>query len=275
MARMVPLAIGSRMMTLSFQRGARTSSQSCGASARGTARLLQILNGGLNITFDHNTSFSTGAILVADQAPSSGLRFTNNLVTRGSLGVFGSGVAEGAPSLASYFPSAVFLRNAIIGASDGIYPSGNLFPAGINDVGFVDYSAGDYRLLAEMLIGLVRGKRALEQAEILAREWGAYLIAQGRPKPGTKAPAGRNLASLQEAMARAGFDTRFRRRSGDAVEVTLRACPFKDLADDHRDLVCTLHRGLIEGILAGLQPALAVKEFVPFADRGSCRLNAG
>ena len=35
MARMVPLAIGSRMSTLSRQRGASTSSQSCGASARG------------------------------------------------------------------------------------------------------------------------------------------------------------------------------------------------------------------------------------------------
>jgi uncharacterized protein (TIGR03437 family) len=114
----------------------------------GTARLLQILNGGLNITFDHNTGFASGAALVADQAPSTGVRFTNNLVSRGSLGVFGSGIAEGAPALASYFPGAVFVGNAIIGASQGIYPSGNLFPSGVSDVGFVDYSAGDYRLLA-------------------------------------------------------------------------------------------------------------------------------
>ena len=35
-ARIVPLAIGSRISTLSYQRGASTSSQSCGASARGT-----------------------------------------------------------------------------------------------------------------------------------------------------------------------------------------------------------------------------------------------
>ena len=45
--------------------------------------------------------------------------------------------------------------------------------------------------------------------------------AQGRPKPGVRPPAGPNLAVLQEAMAEAGFDPRFRRR-GEAVEVTLR-----------------------------------------------------
>ncbi len=134
---------------------------------------------------------------------------------------------------------------------------------------------GDYRLLAEMLIGLVRGRRALEQAHGLAREWGTYLVAQNRPKPGTRGPASRNLALMQDAMARAGFDPRFRRREGAAVDVTLRNCPFKDLADDHRDLVCTLHRGLVEGILSALDPPLDIREFVPFTDRATCRVEAG
>lgn len=136
-------------------------------------------------------------------------------------------------------------------------------------------SPRDYRLLAEMLIGLVRGKRALEQARGLAREWGAYLVAQGRPKPGTHGPAGRSLALLQEAMARAGFDPRFRRLDGGSVDVTLRSCPFKDLAEDHRELVCTLHRGLVDGILSGLAPPLEIKSFQPFADRNACRVQAG
>src|SRR5437588_5974 len=79
-----------------------------------------------------------------------------------------------------------------------------------------DEAARDYRLLAEILIGVVHGRRAIEQAEVLAREWGAYVVGQNRPKPGSKpgvsrGPAGRRLALLQEAMARAGFDPRFRR----------------------------------------------------------------
>jgi len=138
-----------------------------------------------------------------------------------------------------------------------------------------DEETRDYRLMAEMLAGVVTGKRALERAAAIAREWGAYLVGQGRPKPGTRAAGTLNLALLQEAMARAGFDPRFRRTGARSVEIALRACPFRDLADEHRELVCTLHRGLIEGIVAGVQPPLAVKAFKPFAERGICRVSAG
>ncbi len=130
----------------------------------------------------------------------------------------------------------------------------------------------DYRLLAEMLCGVVRTARAMEEAKDLARQWGAYMVAQGGPKPGVRLPARRNLAVLQEAMARAGFDPRFRRMQGSTIEITLRDCPFRDLADDYRQLVCTLHRGLVEGMVAGLKPPVTIKEFQPFAERGICRV---
>jgi len=133
----------------------------------------------------------------------------------------------------------------------------------------------DYRLLAEMLCGLVRGGRQLQEARDLAKQWGSYMVAQGGPKPGVKLPARRNLAVLQEAMAKAGFQPRFRREAGAGIEITLRDCPFRDLADDYRDLVCTLHRGLLEGMMAGLKPSLSIKEFRPFAERGICRVHAG
>jgi predicted ArsR family transcriptional regulator len=138
-------------------------------------------------------------------------------------------------------------------------------------------SPGGYRLLAEMLCGLVRSKRQLDEAQELARQWGAYFVGQDRPKPAGRAPAGINLAVLQEAMAKAGFDPRFRRIQSpkSAIEVTLRDCPFRDLADEYRDLVCTLHRGLIEGMLAGLRPTVGIKEFQPFVERTICRVRAG
>ena len=132
----------------------------------------------------------------------------------------------------------------------------------------------DYRLLAEILAGLLPGQRSRDRAQELAREWGEYLVVQGGPKPGTRLPARRNLAILQEAMARAGFDPRFHRRSPTAVEVSLRACPFRDLVDDHRELVCAVHRGLLEGMLRGLKPPLSLAEFEPLAERGVCRLVA-
>ncbi|MEX2458580.1 MAG: hypothetical protein WD770_06300, partial [Actinomycetota bacterium] len=132
---------------------------------------------------------------------------------------------------------------------------------------------GDHRLLAQILAGSVRGKRSLEEVERLSEEWGTYLVVQGGPKPGVQLPAGRNLAILQEAMARAGFEPRFR-RSGATVEVTLRDCPFRDLVEEHRELVETVHRGLLTGMLNGLKPKMRVKELKPFAERGICRLVA-
>jgi len=132
----------------------------------------------------------------------------------------------------------------------------------------------DYRLLAEILCGLLTGKRARERAEALAREWGRYLVTQGGPKPGVRLPARRNLAILQGAMAEAGFEPRFRRLGKQTVEVSLRDCPFRDLVDDHRDLVCGIHRGLLEGMLGALKPPLVMTEFAPLVERSICRLVA-
>jgi predicted ArsR family transcriptional regulator len=135
-------------------------------------------------------------------------------------------------------------------------------------------SEGEFRLLAEILAAMVRGRRARDRACELAREWGAYLVRRDAPKPGARPPAGRHLATLQEAMARAGFDPRFRRTEDRAVEISMRDCPFRDLLDEHRDLVCSVHRGLLEGMLAEIRPSLRMIEFAPLTDRSLCRLVA-
>jgi predicted ArsR family transcriptional regulator len=132
----------------------------------------------------------------------------------------------------------------------------------------------DFRLLAEILAGLATGAKARDRATDLARDWGRYLAAQGAPKPGTRAAARHNLAVLQEAMAAAGFDPRFRRADEGAVEVTLRDCPFRELLEDHRELVCSIHRGLVEGMLAAVTPPLSLETFSPLAERATCRLVA-
>jgi predicted ArsR family transcriptional regulator len=133
----------------------------------------------------------------------------------------------------------------------------------------------DYRLLADILATLVSGSRARKGALELAKEWGDYLMTRHAPPPGTRRP-GPNLAALREALAAAGFDPRFRRRGSGSVEVALRGCPFRDLLEDHRDLVCTVHRGLIEGMLDGARPRLHLRSFEPLQDRGSvCRVVAG
>jgi predicted ArsR family transcriptional regulator len=132
----------------------------------------------------------------------------------------------------------------------------------------------DYRLLADILATLVAGSRARGRAEELAREWGDFLMARHASPPGARRP-GPNLAALRDAMAEAGFDPRFRRRGNGAIEIGLRSCPFRDLLEEHRELACTVHRGLLEGMLEGARPRLHLRSFEPLADRGTvCRLVA-
>jgi predicted ArsR family transcriptional regulator len=132
----------------------------------------------------------------------------------------------------------------------------------------------DYRLLAEILASVARGKRTRERAEALANEWGRYLVGRGEPRPGTRRARGGSLAVLQAAMAGAGFDPRFRRIDGDSVEVSMRDCPFRDLLGEHRDLVCAVHRGLLEGMLGSLTPPQRLASFAPLVERTICRIVA-
>ncbi len=132
----------------------------------------------------------------------------------------------------------------------------------------------DHRLLADILAGLLTTSRQRGQAHDLAREWGAYLVGRSAPRPGARRSGGVNLAALQEALDEAGFTPRFRRRSAKTVDITLRDCPFRDLLDEHRDLVCAVHVGLLEGVLGASRPALEMTSFEPLVDRGVCKLTA-
>lgn len=133
----------------------------------------------------------------------------------------------------------------------------------------------DYRLLADVLTGLLTTAPQRQRARAMAREWGAYLVGRAVPRPGARRGSGVDLAVLQEAMDAAGFTPRFRRRSARRVDITLRDCPFRDLLDEHRDLVCAVHLGLLEGMLGAARPPLRIGSFEPLADRGTvCRLEA-
>lgn len=133
----------------------------------------------------------------------------------------------------------------------------------------------DYRLFADIVAGQVRGARQRERAVATARDWGGYLVGRSAPRPGARSASGAHLAVLQAALAEAGFDPRFRRRGRDRVDITMRDCPFRDLLEEHRELVCALHRGLLEGMLAGSRPPMRLATFEPPMDRSSaCQLSA-
>jgi len=114
-------------------------------------------SGPVSVTVDHNTGFVTsnnsGKMLEVDDV-SPNFTFTNNLFDYCSYAAKGDGTADGNQTLSTYFPSIVFLKNAIVGNSAGAvnfssYP-GNFFPSSWSSVQLVNYNGGlggDYHLL--------------------------------------------------------------------------------------------------------------------------------
>src|SRR5262245_26892447 len=110
-------------------------------------RFAQIVGGPVNITFDHNTIFQSGSIIIADGGPSLGFVFRNNIAAHNDYGLMGSGAGSGTNALEVYFPGYIFQRNVLVGVPDFVsYPPDTFRPASFSQVGFVDLAGGDYRL---------------------------------------------------------------------------------------------------------------------------------
>jgi predicted ArsR family transcriptional regulator len=105
------------------------------------------------------------------------------------------------------------------------------------------------------------------------REQGRADGAGWRADAGTRA-AGRDEVDCLDALlleqTRLGFDPAV--VVGDA-EATLAFahCPFRALAEAHPDLVCSLHRGLVEGLVSSFAGA-SVARFHPLVDRTPCQV---
>ncbi|HMF93287.1 MAG TPA: carbohydrate-binding protein [Vicinamibacterales bacterium] len=115
----------------------------------GGAGVMLTADGGQNIVFDHNTLFTDGtSVVFADDPPTTGFVFTNNVVPDNAWAIMGSNASPGNGTIAMYFPGAIVAANAFIQGSAGGYPIANYFPASWNDVGFSNLAGGDYRLSA-------------------------------------------------------------------------------------------------------------------------------
>jgi hypothetical protein len=102
-------------------------------------------NGPGNVIVDHNTALQSRNVISAEGV-SKGFVYTNNITPHNRYGVHGSGRGTGLDTLAADFPGSVFDHNVLIHGKCAEYPAGNFCPATVEDVGFVDYAAGDYRL---------------------------------------------------------------------------------------------------------------------------------
>jgi len=131
----------------------------------GDGRIFQVVNGPwdalpgfavLGLTIEHNTARvatagnSAAAFFGDSPRPENqhqNFSYRNNVTERGQEGVVGTDRSEGAPTLDAYCATPyAFTNNVIIGVPGGSYPGVNWFPPTDADVGFVDYSHGNYAL---------------------------------------------------------------------------------------------------------------------------------
>lgn len=112
----------------------------------------------------------------------------------------------------------------------------------------------EYRLLATMLTAAIASDPdGARRAYATGVEWGRHLSATD---PGT------DVASL---LDREGFAAE---QTGDRIE--MRRCPFYALAEDAPQVVCTLHRGIIDGALEKLGSSRRVERLDAFVEPTLC-----
>ncbi|MEV0660778.1 helix-turn-helix transcriptional regulator [Actinomadura luteofluorescens] len=123
-----------------------------------------------------------------------------------------------------------------------------------------------YRLLAQILTSLVAGTMddPSGAATEAGRVWGRYLADP--PAPFQKVGPGEALARLTAFLNGIGFDS----RAGDDLVVRLVHCPFREIAEGDREVVCPLHLGLIQGALAEMRAPLAADRLEPFVEPHLC-----
>lgn len=130
-------------------------------------------------------------------------------------------------------------------------------------------SRTSYRLLAEMLTSMViAGMDRPDEAALAAgREWGSYLVE--RPRPSQRVDIPDVLRRIADMLTEAGFGTKSVPAEDGNTVLAIHHCPFRDLAEQHRDVVCSLHRGLMEGATEQMR-APVTSQLEPFAEPSRC-----
>lgn len=125
--------------------------------------------------------------------------------------------------------------------------------------GALGQGSGYLELARILAAGLGEGELATVIATRAGERW-AELVAPRRRR-GSRA---RGVETLTEVLADLGFEP-----SADPAEgpdcLRLHACPFADVAREHRSVACGVHLGLIQATLARLAPETTVASLEPFA----------
>ncbi len=125
-------------------------------------RFIQLLGDLQDATLTQNTFYGDGAAndVLFDGDPTVRLTLTSNVFAASTYGIIGSGMGEGAASIARYAPGGSTGGNVLTGLIASRYPAGNAFPASLTASDFVDVSGGNLSLRADRSFSLINGIRS-------------------------------------------------------------------------------------------------------------------
>ncbi|OBI76517.1 metalloregulator ArsR/SmtB family transcription factor [Mycobacterium sp. E740] len=122
-----------------------------------------------------------------------------------------------------------------------------------------------YRMLAAVLAdALARQRDPQGRAVAAGRAWGEKQAVASETHG---APERDPLDRLTDLLADLDFAPETRSERG---ELGLRNCPFLELADGRRDVICPVHLGLMQGALEAWDAPVTVDALVPFAEPDLC-----
>jgi predicted ArsR family transcriptional regulator len=127
-----------------------------------------------------------------------------------------------------------------------------------------------YQLLADMLAGFIADTSpdAPAQAVELGRTWGRYLAR--KPAPAQRVTAEESLRELLHVLDDIGFSPLLAEDGDQPSQVHLRHCPFLEVASAHGEVVCSLHLGVMQGVLIEQRAPLEASDLQPFVEPSLC-----
>jgi len=131
-----------------------------------------------------------------------------------------------------------------------------------------------FPVLARMLLRVAAsGGLGAEEAVEAGRDQGE---ADAGPLAAAVDPGADNAALCLEGLVTRldalGFDPEVASDDDGSATVAFANCPFRDLAESHPEIVCSLHRGLVAGFVETVG-GVTVDEFHPLTARTPCRVD--
>lgn len=126
----------------------------------------------------------------------------------------------------------------------------------------------NYQLLAEILTSYVTGTTTdpVQAAIEAGRAWGHYLT--DRLTPFQRVTEEEAVTRLLAILDTVGFAPEL--APDDKRQVLLPHCPFLEIAEAHREVVCSIHLGLMQGALAEMRAPVTADRLLPFVEPSLC-----